>query len=134
MAKKGVKNIQATKTVIDDIEFASKFEAERYAELKWLEIAGEIHNLQTHVKFLLENGDVKVRELRGSKIRSYTVDFLYAEQTDSPEAPYRLVAEDTKGITTPVASLRISIFKALYPHIDMRVIKQKKRRRRRKRV
>ena len=39
--------LNAVKTNIDDLEFDSKSEAKRYAELKMLQAAGEISDLKT---------------------------------------------------------------------------------------
>lgn len=133
MAERGKKNIQSKKTTIDGIEFASKFEAERYIVLKQKEKDNEIYELRTHLSFPLERGGVKVAEIRGSKVRTYTPDFVYLEPLDGPERHgWQRIAEDTKGVMTQAASLRMSIFKALYPEIELRVIKQGKRRNYRK--
>ena len=130
MARKGVKNIQSTKTEIDGIKFASKFEASRYQELKLMEVAREIFHLRCHVSFPLQNDQIAIRELRGDKIRTYTPDFIYVVKRDEPGPDgenYQRVAEETKGIMTGAASLRLSCFKAFYPDIDLRVIKQRPR-------
>ena len=84
---------KAKKTVVDGITFDSKKEAARYSELKLLEHAGEVHELQRQVKFLLippqkENGKVIERECR------YIADFVYKDKEG------RLVVEDTKGVKT----------------------------------
>lgn len=130
MARKGTSNIRATKTTIDGIEFASKFESQRYIELKLLEKAKEIYHLKTHVSFPLERGEVRVTEMRGNKVRIYTVDFAYLEPKLGESGGWQRVVEDTKGVRTGESSLRMSIFKALYPEIELRVIKQRRLRRR----
>ena len=125
MARKGIKNIQATKTSVDGIEVASKFEAEYYTFSRLREEAGEIQDLKTHVAFPLRNETVKIRELRGDKVRTYTADFVFKENG-------KVVVVETKGRMEPVHSLRLSVFKALYPEIELRVVRQKKRKTRRK--
>ena len=81
------------KVFFDGIEFDSKKEMNRYAELKILERAKEIKNLQTQVKFTLIpaqriNGKVVEREC------SYIADFVYHENDGT------VVVEDTKGFKT----------------------------------
>jgi hypothetical protein len=127
MAQKGRKNIQATKTRVEGIIFDSKFEAEYYLLLKMREKVGEIAGLRTHVTLPLSNKLVSIRELRGQKVRSYTPDFFFLEKDEDGEFTKGVVV-DTKGITTPVASLRLSVFKALYPQLELRIEKQAKRR------
>ena len=46
----------AIKTVLDGIKFDSKAEARRWAELRLLERAGQIHDLQRQVKLELVPG------------------------------------------------------------------------------
>lgn len=79
------------KTELDGMTFASRKEARRYAELKLLERAGEIRNLETQVPFVLiptqtdERGEVIERAL------TYKADFVYNEKSG------KLVVEDVKG-------------------------------------
>lgn len=130
MARKGRKNVNAVKTEVDGIKFDSKFEASRYEELKVMQEEGEIFQLRCHVPFLLqdEEAGIYIRELRGKKVRTYTPDFIYLVVAGEGATHYfRSIAEDTKGRTTPAASLRMSVFRALYPDIEHRVIKPPKR-------
>ena len=81
------------KTVVDGITFDSKKEATRYAELKLLQRAGEIFDLQRQVPFTLipkQTRDGKVVE----RPCVYKADFVYKEK-DGTE-----VVEDTKGMRT----------------------------------
>ena len=79
------------KTELDGLKFASRKEAQRYAELKLLQRAGEIRKLETQVPFLLiptqtdENGEVIERALK------YVADFVYNDKNG------KLVVEDVKG-------------------------------------
>ena len=91
------------KIEIDGKIFDSRKEAKRYKELKLLEWAGEIKDLQTQVKFILiptqreadtigKRGGVhkgKVIE----KECAYIADFVYMENGNK-------VVEDTKGFKT----------------------------------
>lgn len=84
----------AKKTVVDGIQFDSKKEARRYAELKLLQKAGEISNLELQKKFLL----IPSQKLGGKVVErecSYVADFVY---TDTKTG--NIVVEDTKGIKT----------------------------------
>ena len=81
------------KTVVDGIVFDSKREATRYAELKLLQRAGEIFDLQRQVPFTLipkQTRDGKVIE----RPCVYKADFVYKEK-DGTE-----VVEDVKGVCT----------------------------------
>lgn len=81
-------------TTFNGIEFDSKKEAQRYAELLLLQRAGEITDLQRQKKFLLIpsqriDGKVVEREC------AYYADFVYYEKRSG-----NLVVEDTKGMRT----------------------------------
>lgn len=92
-----------TKTIVDGIEFDSRKEAARYKDLKLLEAAGEISNLEMQVKFVLiptqrEPDFVGVRGgiKKGKVIEkecSYLADFVYIRDGE-------VIVEDTKGIRT----------------------------------
>ena len=65
----------AQKTTLDNMEFDSKGESKRYAQLKLLERAGVIQDLRTHPRFLLQDSFV----YQGHKERKieYEADFEY---------------------------------------------------------
>ena len=104
--QKGVKSkYKAEKTVIDGIQFDSKKEARRWQELRLLEKAGEIFDLQRQVKFILIPAQREPDTVgkRGGTIKgkllerecAYVADFVYCEAgKDKP------TVEDTKGIRT----------------------------------
>lgn len=97
---------KAVKTTIDGITFDSKKEAERYVELKAMEKAGEITNLELQPKFKLQakyrNGDDKgIREI------SYIADFQY-------EQDGKVIVEDVKGVKTEVYKLKKKMFEFIY--------------------
>jgi len=96
----------AVKTVIDNIKFDSKKEAIRYSQLKLLERAGKIYNLELQPKFILQNRFI----YNGKTIRAitYKADFKYKMGDD-------IVIEDTKGFKTEVFNIKAKIFKNKYP-------------------
>jgi hypothetical protein len=75
-----------TRVVEDGYTFDSKAEFRRYQELKLLEKAGEIYNLQVHVPFPLVVNDIL--------ICTYEADFEYRRSEDD------IVREDVKGAIT----------------------------------
>lgn len=96
--------------------YDSKREAARAAELRLLERAGEIADLQRQVKYVLQAGF----RHRGKAYReiAYVADFVYHEK-GSP-AP---VVEDTKSPITrinPVYRLKLKLLLARYPEIEFR--------------
>lgn len=86
------------KTEVDGIKFDSIVESERYAYLKLLEQAGEIHDLELQPSFTLLNK----YEWRGIKYRAitYKADFKY--QTKGGQT----VVEDVKGKPTQEFKLK----------------------------
>jgi dsDNA-binding SOS-regulon protein len=61
----------AVRTEVDGISFASKKEARRYSELKLLERAGEIADLQLQPRFPLT--------VNGVRVCTYVADFQYRD-------------------------------------------------------
>lgn len=80
----------------DGIVHDSQWEATRWTELKLLERAGKIKNLNRQVKFVLIPKQV---EYVGKKVKvverecSYIADFVYQENGQT-------IVEDTKGLRT----------------------------------
>lgn len=97
----------AKKTVIDGIKFDSKREAERYCELKLLEKAKEIRNLELQPRFLLQD---KFKDKMGTTHRKieYVADFMYVDKDD------KKIVEDVKGVMTDVYKLKKKMFLNLY--------------------
>lgn len=91
----------AVKTTVDGIEFDSKAEAKRYSELKLLERAGKIKNLERQPRYDLE--------VNGVKIGFYKADFRYWDQASSQQ-----IVEDVKGMRTPVFAIKAKLMKALH--------------------
>lgn len=90
-------------TVVDGIKFRSKREARRYGELKLLERAGEIKDLelQPEFTFLLRGGKM-LRTARLGKPRKYIADFSYKEKDRKTKGGvvWREIVEDCKGMRT----------------------------------
>lgn len=87
--------------VLDGHRFASKWEAKRWGELKFLLDQGRIANLRPHRVFPLV-----VRKLH---VGDYVSDFSYNELPSGD-----LVVEDTKGFLTDVYKLKRRLMRALY--------------------
>lgn len=98
----------AKKTVVDGITFDSKHEAQRYRELKLLERAGEISNLQLQVPYDLIPSQYEVYERysanTGKRLKDgkrllekgvkYNADFVYLDKRGI------MHVEDAKGMRT----------------------------------
>lgn len=77
------------KTETDGITFDSRKEAQRYMELKMLEKAGEITDLELQKRFEL------VPKQQGERPVVYVADFVYRDARSGA-----LIVEDTKGCRT----------------------------------
>lgn len=89
---------------VDGINFASKAEARRFAELQLLERGGKISGLRPHVEYPLV--------VNGQKVGKYTCDSEYSEP--GPTGEPQLVTEDVKGRAARDWPLRKRLFAALY--------------------
>ena len=109
------------KTIVDGIKFDSRLEAERYAQLKILEHAGVIRDLELHPEYELiplfrKNGRTWRRAV-------YKADFRYILCEDD-----RIIIEDVKGSTamiTDVFRLKQKLFEYLYPDLAISIITSK---------
>lgn len=102
------------KVVVDNIIFASKKEAKRYSELKLLERAHIIKDLQLQKSFELQpkyinNNNEMVRAIK------YVCDFYYFDNEKQ-----RYIVEDTKGYKTEVYKLKKKIFEYKYPNLTIK--------------
>lgn len=97
----------AKKTVVDGIEFDSIREADRYCELKLLEKAKEIRNLELQPRFLLQD---KFKDKMGTTHRKieYVADFLYIDNDG------KAIVEDVKGVLTDVYKIKKKMFLKIY--------------------
>ena len=84
---------RAKKETVDGITFDSRKEASRYRQLKLMEKAKAIQDLQLQVKFPLIPKSKYGREVK------YIADFVYYDQG-------KMVVEDTKGFKTDVYKLK----------------------------
>ena len=100
------------KTVVDGITFDSKHEAERYKELRMLQIAGEISELRLQVPYEL----IPLMKLNGETFRStkYVADFVYKDKNGNE------IVEDAKGMKTDVYKLK----KKLMAYINHIIIQE----------
>ena len=83
----------AIRTEVDGIKFDSKKEAKIYSELKLLERAHEISNLQLQVPYVLIEKSKYGRQIK------YVADFVYKEKG-------KTVVADAKGMRTDVYKLK----------------------------
>lgn len=117
-----MKKYHNKKIKVDGIIFDSKKEAVRYKELKILEKAGIIHDVQRQVKYILipaqyehtsgiySKGKNKGGPKKGKLIErecAYYADFVYTENGET-------VVEDTKGVKTPEYIIKRKLM--LYVH------------------
>lgn len=89
------------RTLVDNILFASKREAERYLELKALLAAGKIRNLKLQEPFRLF--------VNGVKVCVYKADFTYFDRHDK-----KWVIEDAKGKRTDLYQLKKKLLLACH--------------------
>jgi hypothetical protein len=96
---------RAIPTVVDGIRFSSKAEAKRYGELKLLERAGEISDLNRQQRYPLRAYEYEDKDTQ--EIGHYVGDFEYLEKG-------KWVVEDVKGFMTPLAKWKIKHFEIQY--------------------
>lgn len=105
----------ARKTDVDGIIFDSGKEANRYAELKILERAGAIRDLELQPKFWLTCGGkqllIRSEGFPNGRRAKFTADFAYVEAETGER-----VVEDVKSDATALRDfkLRIAIVEAEY--------------------
>ena len=102
----------ARKTVVDGITFDSMAESRRYQELKLLEAAGEISDLELQPSYELQP---KFKR-NGKSVAAivYRADFRYRENGV-------LVIEDTKGFMTKDFRLKQKLFWYQHPDLELRI-------------
>lgn len=109
------------KTFIDGIKFDSKLEAERFAQLKMMECAGVIRDLELQPEYELlpsfrKNGKTWRRTV-------YKADFKYILCEDDIT-----IIEDVKGSTaviTDVFRLKQKLFEYKYPDYTISIVTSK---------
>jgi hypothetical protein len=105
----------AKKTVAMGLKFDSKWEAERWGQLKSMERAGIVTQLERQIRYDLTINDVK--------ICSYIADFRYLLEEEN--GLFNLVVEDAKGILTPEFKLKKKLMKAIH-NIELHLSYKKK--------
>ena len=98
----------AQKTEVDGITFASKHEAHRYVELKYMERAHLISGLQLQRRYTLIGAQ---KDKSGKVIErpvSYVADFVYKNEKGET------VVEDAKGMKTDVYKIKRKLMLSIY--------------------
>lgn len=88
---------------IDGLRFDSKAEGKRYCELKLLQAAGEITELELQPRFKLN--------VNGIQVCTYIGDFTYWHVHSK-----KRVTEDVKGVETKDFKLKAKLFRAVFGH------------------
>lgn len=103
---------RSQKIIIDGISFDSKREGNRYVELKLLEKAGKIKDLELQHQYELQPSFKK----NGKTIRAitYVADFTYFDLEKM-----RIVVEDVKGFKTDVYMLKRKLFEFKFPELTI---------------
>ena len=104
----------AKKTIVDGITFDSKWESERYGQLRAMERGGIVTDLELQVKY-----DIVINDI---KICKYIADFVYKEE--SSDGKIREIVEVAKGFETPEFKLKKKLMKAVHS-IDIYLSKKK---------
>lgn len=110
-----------TKIQVDGIKFDSKLEAKRYGQLKLMEHAGVIRDLELQPEYELipsfkKNGKTWRRTV-------YRADFRYVRSEDD-----KTIIEDVKGSTaviTDVFRLKQKLFEYRYPELTIKIVTRK---------
>ncbi len=99
------------KVEIDGHKFDSKRESERYLDLRLLERAGEIRDLELQPVFKIEIGGIPVRYVGSNRQMTYRADFRYYDVLRGCE-----VIEDVKmqsGFKTEVYKIKRALMRAM---------------------
>jgi hypothetical protein len=89
----------AVKTTVDSVTFDSKGEAGRYQQLKLLQRAGKIYELELQPSY-----DITINGIHICKVK---LDFRYVDHDTR-----KVVVEDFKGRDTPVSRLKRKLLHA----------------------
>ena len=96
-----VQKYGAIRTEVDGVVFASKAEAAHYLELKALQRAGAIRDLELQPRYPLT--------VNGVLCGTYVADFRHTDAASG-----ELVITDVKGVRTPVYRLKRKLMEAIY--------------------
>jgi hypothetical protein len=111
----GMRKYGNKKTEVDGYVFDSKAEAARYQELKLMQQAGVISQLQRQWTFELQPAFTDNEGKRQAAIR-WVADFTYTEGG-------KVIAEDVKGMVTQVFSIKARLFRYKYRDVELRIVK-----------
>lgn len=108
------------KVEVDGVVFDSKREAARYQDLRLMEKAGEIRDLQRQVKYTLipaqyEHPESTTKNGRGKCLErecAYIADFVYTAIL--PDCGTITVVEDTKGFKTKDYIIKRKLMLSVY--------------------
>ena len=100
--------MQSVECVVDGIKFQSRLEGRRYVQLKLMEQAGLIKDLELQPKFLIQDTVCDPYTHKKLFPIHYIGDFLY-------NAEGQKICEDTKGFFTPVARIKLKLVVPRYP-------------------
>ena len=106
------------KTVADGIKFDARLEAERYAQLKMMERAGAIRDLELQPEYELIPSFKKDGKTWRRTV--YKADFRYILAEGD-----RIIIEDVKGSTaviTDVFRLKQKLFEYRYPELTIKIV------------
>lgn len=103
------------KTIVDGIEFDSKKEAARYQELKLLERAGKISDLELQQEYELIPKFKKNNKTYRKTI--YRADFSYFDIEAN-----KYIVEDVKGFKTDVYKLKKKLFEYRYTDLEIKEV------------
>lgn len=103
-AKNGNK-YKAQPVTVDGIRFDSKKEARRYGQLKLMQQAGEISDLEVHKRVYMRGERDLLRKPNGLPM-STVIDFAYTERG-------RPILEDAKGMRTRDWAVRVAVLGAM---------------------
>lgn len=107
--KEAASKYRNVKTEYNELKYDSGAEAEYAARLDILKRVKEIKGWSRQVKFPFI--------INGIKICTYYADFL-VEMNDGTQEVH-----EVKGMMTEIARLKLLLFEALYPEINLKIIK-----------
>jgi hypothetical protein len=96
----------ARRHTVDGFNFASRREARRYRNLRLMQLAGEISELELQVPIELQGQDGPILTPTGKPMR-YIADFRYRDRQTGA-----FVLEDAKGFPTEVFTIKKAILAA----------------------
>lgn len=109
--KRHIKVRPKEQRTVDGIVFDSGREAQRYGELKMLQIAGVVKNLKCHTRWPIVILPLDKEAAPVTVGRGWTDDFQYDEFRDGA---WRHVVEDVKPVDTRESKFRRAIVEALH--------------------